>query len=49
MFRLSWFIVGMFVGCCMAIAAATQAREGVHSPSSAPSPAMVFLQMAQGK
>ena len=49
MFRLSWFIVGMFVGCCMAIAAATQAREGTHSPSSALSAVTVFLQMALGK
>ncbi|HOF39535.1 MAG TPA: hypothetical protein PLD73_05640 [Candidatus Hydrogenedentes bacterium] len=49
MFRLSWFIVGMFLGCCMAIAAATQAREGSHPSSVASSPVTAFLQIARGR
>ncbi|MFO7973118.1 MAG: hypothetical protein R6V12_00620 [Candidatus Hydrogenedentota bacterium] len=46
MFRLSWFLVGLFLGCCLAIAAATQARES--SSSTPPSPITVFLNVVRG-
>lgn len=45
MFRLSWFLVGLFIGCCLAIAAATQAPEDAPIPSS---PITVFLNIARG-
>jgi preprotein translocase subunit SecG len=45
-FRLSWFLVGLFIGCCLAIAAATQAREDASPIPS--SPITVFLNIARG-
>jgi len=46
MFRLSWFLVGLFIGCCLAIAAATQTGDN-HTPSRS-SPISIFLNVARG-
>ncbi|HOD51586.1 MAG TPA: hypothetical protein PLM14_00865 [Candidatus Hydrogenedentes bacterium] len=46
MFRLSWFVVGMFLGCCLAIAAATQARDSQSHVTA--SPISVILSVVRG-
>ena len=45
-FRLSWFVLGVFLGCCLAIAAATQAHR--NATPSLRSPVAVVADIFQG-